>query len=327
MKIIKRHPLVFIVFLVFLLLGCFFVAVNMGSIDVTLGQLFKGLFLEYDKDVASIYTIRFPRVIVAVLVGAALAVAGLIFQVVLKNPLADPGLLGVSNGAYLVSILLSIFFSKLYPVIPLLSFLGGVGIFVLIYSLSVKSGFQSTRIILIGVAINFTLTAVVNLIKSSTGSIASEAMGTLKLYNWDDVRILLIYLVPLLVIALFMAKACNLLGMEDRTLLSLGINVDFYRFGMSLLAVLLCSMSVAIAGVISFIGLIVPHLSRVLVGNEHKFLIPVTVLMGTIVLLVADTVGRVLFAPYEISSAVIMAVVGGPLFIVLLKRSVDLNGS
>ncbi len=327
MAMIKRHPIVFILFLIVVLLGCFFIAINLGSIDVSIGQLFKGLFVEYNEDVASIYTIRFPRVIVAILVGAALAISGLIFQVVLKNPLADPGLLGISNGAFLISILLNIFFSQLYPVIPLLSFLGGVGVFLLIYSLSVKSGFKSTRIILIGVAINFTLTAVVNLVKSSTGSIASEAMGTLKLYNWDDVHMLLIYLVPLLILAIFMAKACNLLGMEDRTLLSLGINVDFYRFGLSLLAVLLCSMSVAIAGVISFIGLIVPHLSRLLVGNEHKFLIPVTGLMGTIVLLTADTVGRVLFAPYEISSAVIMAVVGGPVFIVLLKRSVDLNGS
>ena len=109
--------------------------------------------------------------------------------------------------------------------------------------------------------------------------------------------------------------------------MSLGINVDLYRFGLSLIAVLLCSISVAIVGVIGFIGLLVPHISRLLVGNEHKHLIPVCLLMGAIILLVADTLGRVIMAPYEISSAIIMAIVGGPLFIILLKRSIDIDGS
>ena len=100
-----------------------------------------------------------------------------------------------------------------------------------------------------------------------------------------------------------------------------------YRFGLSLLAVLLCSISVVVVGVIGFIGLLVPHISRLLIGNDHKYLIPICILLGAITLLSADTLGRVIMAPYEISSAIIMAIVGGPLFIVLLKRSVDVNGS
>ena len=103
--------------------------------------------------------------------------------------------------------------------------------------------------------------------------------------------------------------------------------MNVYRFGLSLLAVLLCSISVAVVGVIGFIGLLVPHISRLLVGTEHKHLIPISILIGAIVLLVADTVGRIIMAPYEVSAAIIMAIIGGPLFIILLKRSIDVDGS
>lgn len=327
MELIKKHPKLFILILIVVLFLCFFVAINVGSIQVSIMDLFKGLFIEYNENVASIYSIRFPRIIIAMLVGGALALSGLLFQVVLKNPLADPGIIGISNGASLVSILVGLFLPQLYAVIPLLSFLGGLITFAIIYSLSWKAGFKTTRIILIGVAINYTISALVTLAQSSTASITSGAMGTISLYTWNDVRMLLTYLVPVIIVTLFMAKACNLLGLEDRTLMSLGINVDLYRFGLSLIAVLLCSISVAIVGVIGFIGLLVPHISRLLVGNEHKHLIPVCLLMGAIILLVADTLGRVIMAPYEISSAIIMAIVGGPLFIILLKRSIDIDGS
>ncbi|MFR2767849.1 MAG: FecCD family ABC transporter permease [Thomasclavelia sp.] len=256
-----------------------------------------------------------------------MALSGLLFQVVLKNPLADPGIIGISNGASLVSVIVGIFLPQFYAITPILSFLGGIITFALIYSLSWKAGFKTTRIILIGVAINYTISALITLIQSSSSSIASSATGTISLYTWNDVKILVLYLLPIMLITLLMAKACNLFSLEERTLISLGINVNLYRFGLSLLAVLLCSISVAVVGVIGFIGLLVPHISRLLIGNDHKYLIPICILLGAITLLSADTLGRVIMAPYEISSAIIMAIVGGPLFIVLLKRSIGVNGS
>lgn len=327
MEVVKKHPKLFMLSLLLILFIGFFVAINLGSIKVSLSQLFKGLFVAYDQDVASVYNIRFPRVIVMILVGGALALSGLLFQVVLKNPLADPGIIGISNGASLVGVLVGLFLPQFYQLAPLLAFFGGVITFLIIYSLSWKAGLNTTRIILIGVAINYTISALVNLVNSFSMSISSQATGTITLYTWNDVQILLIYLLPIVIITLFMAKACNLLALEDRTLMSLGINVNGYRFCLSALAVLLCSISVSIAGVISFIGLLVPHIARILVGNDHKYLLPVSFLSGAIVLLIADTLGRVIMAPYEISSAIIMAVIGGPLFIILLKRSNDLNGS
>ena len=327
MAVIKKHPKIFIVMLVIILFLSFFLAINLGSIKISMVQLFKGLFIEYDVDVASVYSIRFPRIIIAMLAGGALALSGLLFQVVLKNPLADPGIIGIANGGSLVSVIVGICLPQLYYLRPFLSFFGGVVTFLIIYSLSWKAGFKTTRIILIGVAINYTISALVTLANSATASITSSATGTISLYTWNDVQLLIVYLLPVIIVTLFMAKACNLLGLEDRTLSSLGINVNVYRFGLSLLAVLLCSISVAVVGVVSFIGLIVPHLSRLLVGNEHKYLLPVSLLMGAIVLLVADTAGRMLLAPYEISAAIIMAIIGGPLFIILLKRSIDVDGS
>lgn len=327
MELIKKHPKIFIGALLVILFMCFFVAINLGSVDISLSKLFRGLFIEYDSDVASVYNIRFPRVIVAMLVGGALALSGLLFQVVLKNPLADPGIIGISSGANLISLLTGICLPQLYSLVPLLAFLGGVATFAIIYSLSWKAGFKTTRIILIGVALNYTISALISVVESSSASIASQATGTIVLYTWNDVKILVIYLLPIIIITLFMAKACNLLALEDRTLTSLGINVNLYRFGLSFLAVLLCSIAVSIAGVIGFIGLLVPHIARLLIGMEHKYLLPVSFLLGAIVLLVADTVGRVIMAPYEISAAIIMAVIGGPLFIILLKRSIDVNGS
>ena len=254
------------------------------------------------------------------LVGCALALAGLLFQVVLKNPLADPGIIGISAGAQLVSLLVGIFLPEFYTLKPLLTCLGGLITFILIYSLSWKSGLKTTRIILVGVAIHYTITAMISFIESMSSSISSAA-GSVILYTWNDVQLLMIYILPILVILSFLTKACDLLGLEDRTLLSLGINVNLYRFIISLLAVILCGVSVAIAGVLSFVGLLVPHLARLFVGNKHSYLLPACGLLGAIILLMADTIGRVIIAPYEIAPAILMALIGGPLFIVLLKRS------
>lgn len=325
MKLIKKHPQIFMIFLIFVLFFCFFIAINLGSIKVSISQLITGLFVKYDADVASVYSIRFPRIIISILVGGALALSGLLFQVVLKNPLADPGIIGIANGASLISVIVGLFLPQLYEIIPLLSFLGGLITFIIIYTLSWRNGFKTVRIILIGVAINYMISALINLVNSMTASITSSATGTISLYTWQDVKILLLYLIPVIAITLFSAKICNLLGLEDRTLISLGINVNVCRFGLSLLAVLLCSISVAIVGTISFIGLLVPHIARLLVGSEYKYLIPISLLLGSIMLLIGDTLGRIIMAPYEISAAIIMAIIGGPIFIILLKRGIDID--
>lgn len=323
MEQIRKHPRLCIIGLCICLSIVFFISINIGSIQLSPVELFKGLFIEFNQDVASVYNIRFPRVLVSILVGAALALSGLLLQVVLKNPLADPGIIGISSGASLLSTVLILWFPQLYFFKPIIAFLGGIVTFGFIYLLSWKSGLQTTRILLIGVALNYTLSAIADFVSSSSSSLTNQVTTQLTFMTWRDVQPLVIYLVPIIILSMFLYKACDILGLEDKTLLSLGVNVNVLRIVISFVAILLCSISVSIVGVISFVGLLVPHITRLCIGYRHKYLLAVTMLLGGTFLLIADTLGRVLIAPYEISSAVMMAIIGGPVFILLLKRGIQ----
>ncbi len=307
------------------LLVLFLIAVNTGSLKVTPLELFKGLFVEYNESVATIYDLRFPRIFIAIFGGAATAVSGVLLQAVMKNPLADPGIIGVSSGASLTAVLITAFVPTLYFFTPLFAFLGGMIAFLLVYSLSWKGGLSPLRIILVGVAVNAMFTGLMSAFNSGTGSnysgVASIVNANITMKTWDDFQTLLLYVVIGLIASIFVLGQCNLLSLEDKTARSLGVNVTRSRIVISIIAVLLASISTAIIGPISFLGLIVPHIARLFVGSNHKVLVPYSILLGAFTLLLADTLGRTIAAPYEISAAIIMSVVGGPFFILLLRRS------
>ena len=301
----------------------FFWAVNTGSLHVTFSQLFKGLFVSYDKTVATVYDLRFPRIFISMMAGAALAVSGVLFQAVLKNPLADPGIIGITSGASFFAVVVSTFFPMLYFFTPLFAFLGGLLAFFLVYSLSWKGGLSPIRIILVGVAVQAMFTGLSSALSSAGGmsSVSSIMNANISMKTWNDVQTLAIYSLPGLVLSLFTAKSCNLMALEDKTARGLGVNVNRSRIIVSCVAVLLAGITTAVAGAVSFLGLIVPHIGRLLVGHDHKALIPFSALMGAALYLLADTLGRSIAYPAEISASVLMAVVGGPFFIVLLRRS------
>ncbi|MEA5085238.1 MAG: iron ABC transporter permease [Lachnospiraceae bacterium] len=308
-----------------MLLVLFFLSVNMGSIKVNYGELFRGLFVEYNENVAVIYDLRFPRIIIAMVSGAGLAVSGVLFQAVLKNPLADPGIIGISAGAGFISVLIVAFFPTWYFFTPLFSFLGGILACVLVYSLSWKSGFSPLRIILVGVAVNAVFTGLMQAFGSMNGQDYSGAAAivnaNISMKTWKDVQLLTGYVVFGLILSLFVFDRCNILALEDKTIRSLGINVNVVRAVVSVIAVLLASITTAVVGTVGFIGLIVPHIGRLMVGSDHKYLIPFSMILGAFIMLLADTVGRLIAYPYEVSAAIIMSVIGGPFFIILLKRS------
>ena len=305
------------------LLALFLVAVNTGSLKVMPLELFKGLFIEYNENVATIYDLRFPRILIAIFGGAA--VSGVLLQAVMKNPLADPGIIGVSSGASLTAVLITAFVPTLYFFTPLFAFLGGMVAFLLVYSLSWKGGLSPLRIILVGVAVNAMFTGLMSAFNSGTGSnysgVASIVNANITMKTWDDFQTLLLYVVIGLIASVFVMGQCNLLALEDKTARSLGVNVTRSRIVISVIAVLLASISTAVIGPISFLGLIVPHIARLLVGSNHKVLVPYSIQLGAFTLLLADTLGRTIAAPYEISAAIIMSVIGGPFFILLLRRS------
>lgn len=303
----------------------FIFAVNTGSLKVTPSELFCGLFIEYNPDVATIYDLRFPRIFIAMLGGAATAVSGVLLQAVMKNPLADPGIIGVSSGASLVAVIVTAFFPSLFFLTPMLAFIGGLIAFMLVYSLSWNGGLSPLRIILVGVAVNALCTGLMSAFNSATGSsytgVASIVNANITQKTWDDFQTLAVYVVIGLVASFFVTNQCNLLSLEDKTARSLGMNVTRSRIVISVIAVLLASISTAVVGAISFLGLIVPHIARLLVGSNHKVLVPYSILLGAFTLLLADTIGRTVASPYEISAAVVMSVIGGPFFIFLLRRS------
>ncbi len=308
-----------------LLLLIFFTAINTGSLSVTFGQLTRGLFMEYDADVAAVYDLRFPRIMISMLAGAAIAVSGVLFQAVLKNPLADPGIIGISSGAGFVAVLITAYAPTLFFLTPLFAFLGGVAAFLTVYLLSWKGGLSPLRIILTGVAVNTLFTGLSSAFNSVSGGdrtgVAAIVEANITQKTWEDVGTLFPYVAAGLILACFFIGECNLLSLEDKTARGLGINVNRTRIVISLVAVLLASISTAVAGAVSFLGLIVPHIGRILVGSDHKLLIPFSALAGAFTFLAADTLGRTIAAPNEISAAVIMSVVGGPFFILLLRRS------
>ena len=307
------------------LIVLFLVAVNTGSLRASPEQILRGLFVAYDETVATIYSLRFPRILIAMLAGAAVAVSGVMLQAVMKNPLADPGIMGISSGAGMAAVLVTAFAPSLYLAVPVFAFLGGVFACGLVYLLSWKGDLSPLRVILTGVAVNAFFTGLMSAGESMMGAnysgAASIVNGNITMKTWEDFRMLFIYAVIGLVLAVFLALKCDILGLEDQTIRSLGIRVNAVRLIVSAAAVLLASISTAVVGSISFLGLLVPHIARLLVGNSHKVLIPYTMLLGAFTLLLADTIGRTIAYPYEINAAVVMAVIGGPSFILLLRRS------
>ena len=314
----------FIVTLI-LLVVVIMLSINIGTIKVSFPRMIKGLIFTYDEDVSSIFDLRFPRIAISLLAGAAVAVSGVLFQAVLKNPLADPGIIGISSGAGFFAVLVTAFLPTMYFLTPIVACAGGLLAFIMVYTLSWKGGLSPLRIILVGVAVDALFTGLSNSFNSMSGGnlsgVASIVNGNITMKTWDDVGTLFPYVVVGLLLSFAAAASCNLLSLEDHTARSLGINVNRTRLLLSFVAVVLAAISTAIVGSISFLGLIVPHMGRLLVGQDHKKLIPYSMLLGALVYLAADTIGRTIASPYEISASIIMSVVGGPFFIIMLRRS------
>ena len=307
------------------LAGMFLYAVNTGSLQVSLDQLFHGLFVDYDETVATIYDLRFPRIFIAMIGGAATATSGVLLQAAIRNPLADPGIIGISSGASLAAVIVTALAPALFFLVPAFAFLGGLAAFAIVYALSWRDGLSPLRIILVGVSVSSMFTGVMTAFNAGTGSqmtgVASIVNANISMKTWDDLWTLVPYCVIGCILAVLLVRRCDLLQLEDKTARSLGVNVDRSRLQVSVVAVLLASISTAVIGPVSFLGLVVPHIARLLVGTEHKVLVPFAMLLGAFCLLLCDTLGRVIATPYEISAATLMAVIGGPVFIVLLRKS------
>lgn len=258
------------------------------------------------------------------MIGANLAVSGVLLQSVMKNPLADPGITGVSSGASVAAIIILLLMPQLSGALPLFAFVGGAIACALVFIMAWKNGLRPERIVLAGVAINTILGGFISLLSTLFSDRIQSAIlwlnGSLATKTWSHVDMLFLYSLIGLGLSLFLIRSTNVLQLGDESAKNLGFNVSRTRLVISAVAVFLAAISTAVVGIISFIGLIVPHIARLLMGSDHKYTIPFSMVLGAIVLLIADTLARTIGGSIEIPVGVITSIVGGPFFLYLLRK-------
>jgi iron complex transport system permease protein len=268
--------------------------------------------------------IRLPRVLLGAMVGASLAMSGAILQGVTRNPLADPHIFGISAGAGMVAVACIVFVPVATELIQPLSFIGGLTAGGIAYAMAWRGGVSPTRLALAGIAVTSMLTAVTSgmLVTSSFSAQVGLRwlIGGLLGSNWSEFRLLLPYFIIGTVISFGMARQLNVIALGDEIATNLGQHVERTRLVLTATAALLASSAVSIAGLIGFVGLIIPHLVRLIIGNDYRFLLPTSALFGAILIVLADTVARTVLDPRELPVGVLTAVMGGPVFIMLVRH-------
>lgn len=313
-------------FMCVLLILSAFAAVGFGSVPLS-PETVIGTFLRGGEATteAILFDIRLPRVGIALFVGANLALSGALLQVVMNNALADPGLTGVSSGAAVTVLAILLLVPELGGWIPLAAVSGGALAVLLVYVLAWTPGkLPPGRIVLSGVAVNAVAGGIIGLLSLLYSDRLPGALqwlnGSLAGKSADEVLRLMLYSLPAWVVAVLLVRYVNVLRLDEEVVTGLGGRVTRIRFIISGIAVYLAAVSVATVGILGFVGLIVPHLTRFIVGNDYRFAIPMNLVLGALILLLADTVGRTSFAPLDIPAGIIMSLIGGPYFLYLLRK-------
>lgn len=283
-----------------------------------------------DSSLLIVLNIRLPRIILAGIVGVALASSGVVFQAIFKNPMADPYILGISSGAAFgatLVIIFSISFSFLgLSMISIGAFLGAMGTTFLVYNIAkLNNKTPVITLLLSGIAISFFLSAFINLLMTMNNDqvekIVFWTMGSVSAASWKSVAISIIPVTIGVSIFVFFSKELNVILMGEETAQNLGIDVETIRKLLLGVASIVSAAVVAVSGIIGFVGLIVPHAMRMLVGPDHKRLFPYTIISGAIFMIVADTISRIALNPTEIPIGVITSLIGAPYFIFLLVKN------
>ncbi|WP_137596976.1 FecCD family ABC transporter permease [Paucilactobacillus kaifaensis] len=263
----------------------------------------------------TLLTIRLSRIVAALISGALLSVAGALFQSALRNPIADPSILGISAGADLFMLLGGILLPSLFLTKLIFALIGGLLAFTALIVFQTKV--NTYRLVLIGIAINAILVSIKQVFTPSTGSSSAVSLTTT---TWATTSILLILGIIALMVALLVAPLSNYLKIGDQQLQTLGLAVNKIKTGLLLLGVCLTCFVTANVGILPFLGIIVPHLSRSIVGNDYRQVIPFSIIAGALIMLIADTIGRTVVVPAEIPAAALLTIVGGPYLIYILTR-------
>ncbi|WP_233191208.1 iron ABC transporter permease [Sporosarcina sp. P20a] len=329
----ERHPLAKKRVIVLVTSGSLLViaailSLMMGPVSFSMQEILDGIFVANDTmERRIVWELRFPRVLVGMIVGVSLAVAGAILQGVMRNPLADPGIIGVSSGAGLAATVIMIIYPAYIMFLPLAAFLGALATAVVIYALSWRGGASPLRIILVGVAINAVIgacmSALMLLYSDRVQAVLPWLAGGIAGVGWVQFEMIIYYAIAAFVLAIFSVKHIRILRLGDEVAKLLGHHVERSRFFLIVLSTLLAGMAVSVSGLIGFVGLVVPHIMRSIVGGDYRFLLPASALGGGLLVVVADTIARTLFNPIELPVGILLSFLGGPFFLYLIQKRRD----
>lgn len=298
--------------------------VGIGTVEFTIPEVWRALWISDDSAARLlIWNLRFPRILAGGLVGVCLSLSGCILQGVMRNTMASPSTIGVTSGASFLGYLTLVAFPQYMHLLPIGSIFGAFVTTILIYLLAYQKGVSPVKMILSGMAVSALFGAFNDMIKSFFPEALSNAtgflVGSLNGSSWESFFMILPYALLGIGICLFLPGKMNILMLGDETANALGLRTESFRFLLIIVSSVLAGAAISVAGLISFVGLIVPHIARLLVGSDYKFLFPASIFLGFTLVTVCDTIGRVIMPPGEISVSVILSFIGAPFFLYLLR--------
>lgn len=298
-------------------------SISLGATSINIPDILSSLKEGTGLTYHIIVNIRVPRTVVGMMVGMCLSLSGAILQGVMRNNLASPNIIGVSSGAGLAATICIVLIPNYSYLTPIAAFFGAFGTTIIIYFLSFKNGIRPLRMVLAGIAVSSLVSAIINLIliffPDRISDTLSFTIGSLNLATWGDVKILLPYATIGFVLCMIFSRTINVLMLGDEVANSLGINVERTRFMFIALASFLAAASVSVVGLLGFVGLIVPHIVKLLIGSNYKYVYIGSAIFGGAIVIFCDTISRVIAAPMEIPVGITMAMLGVPFFLYLLR--------
>ena len=298
--------------------------VGIGTIEFTPREVLRAIFVDDGSPSRLIiWNLRFPRILTGGLVGICLALSGCVLQGVMRNNLASPSTIGVTGGASFVGYLTLVAFPAYSYLLPVGSIVGAFVTTMLIYALAYQKGVSPVRMILSGMAVSALFGAFNDIIKTlfaeSLGNASGFLVGGLNGCGWRSFRMILPYALAGLLVCLFLPSKMNILMLGDETANALGLRTELFRFLLIAVSSLLSGAAIAAVGMLSFVGLIVPHIARLLVGSDYRYLFPASVFLGFSLIVLCDTIGRVIMPPGEVPVSIIISFIGAPFFLYLLR--------
>ncbi len=301
------------------------IGISCGIADLSWQELKAGLFFGVQSEnYRIVYLIRMPRVFCGILAGTNLALAGCILQGILRNPLADPGIIGVTAGAGLFAMVIMIILPEITNLVPIAAFIGAMVAVAIVFALSWQRGVQPLRMILAGVAVaaffGGAQTALMVFYSDRIQSTINWMAGGFQGASWSHVSMILPYTLLGLAAVFFISRWLNALQLGEDTARSIGLPVEKIRFVLLILAALLAASAVSVAGMLGFVGLVIPHMVRLVTGSDFDYLLPCSAIWGGAFVSMTDSAARLALAPIEVPVGVFMSFFGAPFFLYLLKK-------